>query len=97
MIYEVVEFQVKESMQDAFIEGTLQSKSIFQKAPGFIGLHLHQEIEDPLNFIVIVSWESIQHHLDMQKTDLYPQIRAKVADCFAGPPKVRHTSLKVEY
>ncbi|MBB6125234.1 antibiotic biosynthesis monooxygenase [Sphingobium subterraneum] len=97
MIIEVVEFRVKEGMSEQFIAGTAESKAIFEQAPGFIALELHHEIEDPLNFLIHVSWETIQHHWDMQETPLYPQIRDKVVKFLAEKPKVRHTEIKVKY
>ncbi|WP_327751867.1 antibiotic biosynthesis monooxygenase family protein [Sphingobium sp. SJ10-10] len=97
MVREVVEFRVKEGMAENFIAGTAASKSIFEQAPGFIALELHHEVEDPLNVMIIVTWKSVQHHLDMQKTPLYPQVREKVVEFLEEKPKVRHTEIKVNY
>lgn len=97
MVVEVVEFRVKEGMAEQFIAGTAASKSLFEQAPGFIALELHQEVEDPLNCLIHVTWESVQHHLDLQNTPLHPQIRDKVIEFLAEKPKVRHTQVKVKY
>ncbi len=97
MIVEVAEFQVKDGMQGAFIQGTADTRSIFEATPGFGGVELHQDIHDPLKFIILVKWDSVQHHLDMQKTDRFFQIRDKVIDCLVGPPTVRYTSVKLTY
>lgn len=97
MVFEVVEFRVRPDMADRFIQGTAESRPLFEQAPGFQGLELRREVEDPSNFLILVKWESVQHHLDLQKTALHPQIRNKVKDCLAGPPKVRHATLVVDY
>ncbi|KRB79437.1 hypothetical protein ASE00_20240 [Sphingomonas sp. Root710] len=97
MIFEVAEFRVKEGMEESFIRGTEASKLLFRQVPGFKGLELHQEVDDPRNFMVIASWETADHRLDMRKTELYPQIRAQVEHCFSVPPTARHTHKLVGY
>lgn len=97
MVFEVAEFRVKEGMQESFIRGTEASKVLFQQVPGFAALELHQEVEDPLNFMVIATWETVEHRLDMRKTELYPKIRAQVEHCFSAPPTARHTRKLVGY
>ena len=94
MVFEVAEFRVKEGMTEEFVAGTLASQSIFKQAPGFISLQLHQEVEDPLNFVIMVKWESIEKHIEMQNSDLPLQLREKIFHCLERPPKMRHTTIR---
>lgn len=97
MITEVVDFRINHETAEQFIAGVVASKPIFEQVPGFIDLALHQEVEDPLNFTIMLTWKSLQHHLDMQKTSLFSQVHEKVSEFFASKPKVRHTEIRVEY
>lgn len=97
MVIEVVDFRIKEGMVEQFIEGTAASRSLFEQAPGFVSLELHHEVEDPLNCMIQVTWNSIEDHFAMQKTPIYPQIRDMVIAFLEEKPKVRHTEVKVRY
>lgn len=98
MITEIVEFQVKPGTAAKFIAGVKSSQPIFKRSPGFISLELHHAIENPLNIVLLIKWESVAAHMELfQKSPAFALWRANVGEFFADKPKLQHTETKVSY
>lgn len=98
MITEIVEFRVKPGTADQFIEGVKKSEEIFKRSPGFIGLELHHQIEDPLVFVLLIKWDSVAHHMEMfQKSPEFALWRGNVGEYFADKPRLQHSETKLAY
>lgn len=97
MITEIVEFEVKPGTAEQFIAGVEASAPLFQRSPGFYNLRLHQTIENPLVFVLLIEWESVAHHMDMfRKSPEYGLWRANVGE-YIGPPRLQHSEVKVAF
>jgi heme-degrading monooxygenase HmoA len=98
MITEIVEFQVEPGTAEKFIAGVASSKSIFARSPGFISLELHHVIENPLNIVLLIRWNSVADHMELfQKSPEFALWRAAVGEFFVARPRLRHTETKVSY
>jgi heme-degrading monooxygenase HmoA len=96
MVTEIAEIEVKVGSEEKFIAGVEACKPVFERAPGFHGIELHRSIEHPQNFLLMIKWESVAHHMEMfQKSPDFAVWRATVGDCFAGRPKLQHTETVV--
>ena len=96
MITEIAEIEVKTGMEAQFVSGVESCRPIFARAPGFHKLELHHSIEHPQQFLLMVQWETVAHHVEQfQKSADFALWRAAVGACFAGRPKVQHTQTVV--
>jgi quinol monooxygenase YgiN len=95
MVTEFAEIEVKPGMEQQFRDGVDSCKPVFARAPGCHGLELHRAIEHPHLFILLVRWDSVQHHMDMRASPDFQIWRGAVGDCFAGTPRVFHTETVV--
>ncbi len=92
MVTEIAEIEVKAGMEEKFIAGVESSKPVFLRAPGCHGVELHRSIEHPRQFLLLVQWESVAHHLEQfRNAPDFALWREAVGECFAGSPKVQHT------
>lgn len=51
-------------MGESFRAAFTEAKHIIAAMPGFGGLTLSQFIEDPSRYLLLVQWESVEHHTD---------------------------------
>jgi len=92
MITEIAEIEVKAGMEAKFAAGVESCKPVFLRAPGCHGVELHRSIEHPQQFLLMVQWESVAHHLEQfRNAPDFALWRAAVGECFASTPKVQHT------
>lgn len=65
----------------------------FLAAEGCQGLALHRVIETPDLYRLIVSWESVAHHMVLfRASEGFQHWRALAAPFFARPPVVTHSA-----
>jgi heme-degrading monooxygenase HmoA len=96
MITEIAEIEVKAGMEAQFVSGVESCKPIFARAPGFHKLELHHSIEHPQQFLLMIQWESVAHHMEQfQKSPDFALWRAAVGEYFAAKPKLQHTQTVV--
>lgn len=98
MITEIVEFEVLPGTADQFIAGVEASRPLFERAPGYISLELHHQVENPLIFVLLIKWESVAHHMEMfQKSPDFALWRGNVGQYFADKPRLQHTETKLVF
>jgi quinol monooxygenase YgiN len=96
MVTEFAEIEVKPGMEAQFRDGVAASAPLFARAPGCHGMALHQSIEAPGHFVLMVQWESVAHHMEMfRESPDFQAWRANVGACFAAPPQVWHSETVV--
>ncbi|WP_327752269.1 antibiotic biosynthesis monooxygenase family protein (plasmid) [Sphingobium sp. SJ10-10] len=98
MITEVVEIPLKEGMVDQFMAAAEKSKSLFVGSPGFIAFEAHRVIEHPSTIMLLIQWETVEHHMEMfRNSPQYTQWRANVGEYFADAPRLQHTETMVRF
>jgi len=96
MITEIAEFEIKPGMEEKFIAGVESCKPVFHRAPGCHGVELHRSIEHPAQFLLLVQWETVEHHMEgFRNAPDFAIWRAAVGECFAGGVKLQHTQTVV--
>ncbi|HQT64648.1 MAG: antibiotic biosynthesis monooxygenase [Acidocella sp. 20-57-95] len=96
MVTEFAEITVKPGMEREFEAGVAASVPVFLRAAGCHGVKLEHSIEHPEHFILMVTWETVAHHMeDFRNSPDFQVWRGNVGHCFAAPPKVYHTSTVV--
>jgi quinol monooxygenase YgiN len=95
MIYEMATIQVTTGCEIEFMEAVLKAKPLFMAADGCHGIELHQSIEQPSSFTLIVKWDNVEAHtIHFRNSTAFAEWRALVGGFFAAPPQVHH-SVKV--
>ncbi len=92
MIYEQALITVhpgqEEGFSTAFFE---QARAVILSAPGCLGAQLHQGIESPTSFLLLVSWESVEAHMEgFRNSPLFTRWREILGPFFVEPPRVQH-------
>lgn len=91
MIIEIAELHIKAGEEAAFEGGVANAVPLFLRAKGCHGVELHQVIESPGIYRLVVRWETLENHMvDFRNSEDFQSWRALVAGTFAAPPAVTH-------
>ncbi|GLK73707.1 antibiotic biosynthesis monooxygenase [Ancylobacter dichloromethanicus] len=91
MIIEIAELRIKPGEEAAFEGGVARAVPLFQRAKGCRGVELHQVIEAPDVYRLVVRWETLENHMvDFRNSEDFQRWRDLVSDTFAAPPSVTH-------
>ena len=64
MITEEARYEVHADQTDEFIKGFAAALPLIRAARGCHGATLHRSVENPTQFVLLVSWESVADHLE---------------------------------
>jgi quinol monooxygenase YgiN len=96
MVTEFAEIEIKPGTAQDFIAGVQASVPVFLRAAGCHGVELHHAIEHPDHFVLMVKWETVDHHMvTFRDSPDFQLWRQNVGACFAAPPKVWHSETVV--
>jgi heme-degrading monooxygenase HmoA len=96
MIHEMARILVKPEMGGQFEQGFSEALTLFKRAKGCHGARLERSVEDPLRYLVIVSWETLEDHVVVfRASEDYRRWRDLVGAFFAAPPSVDHTKMVI--
>lgn len=91
MINEIAVITVKEGAGPAFEAAVAKAKPLFLGAKGCHGMQLFRSIERPLEYTLVVDWETVEHHMvDFRESEAFKQWRALIGGSVAQPPQVHH-------
>jgi len=97
MIHEKASILVKPGMGGQFEQGFLEALPLFKRAKGCHGARLERSVEDPLRYLVIVGWETLEDHVVVfRASEDYGRWRDLVGAFFAAPPSVDHTKIVID-
>lgn len=70
-----------------------QARPIIASMPGFVSLQLQRGIESPSTYLLLVEWESVEHHeVGFRQSAQYEQWRALLHRFYEPFPVVEHFS-----
>ena len=91
MILERAEFPVKEGQQAAFAAMMEQRGChLLGSAEGCHSVRVGPGVENPDKFILLLEWDSVEHHVALTKTPAFGEFRKLAEQFFAGPPIMEH-------
>lgn len=97
MIHEMASILVKPGMGGQFEQGFFEALPLFKQAKGCHGARLERSVEDPLRYLVIVGWETLEDHVvGFRNSEDYGRWRDLVGAFFAAPPFVDHTKVVID-
>ena len=91
MVLEIARFTAAPGKGSQLRAGFLAALPIIRGAEGCRGVTLRQQIEDPEQFVLLVEWETLEHHtVTFRGGPRFPEYRSYIDGLFAGAPDVRH-------
>ena len=91
MILEHALLPVKAGQEAAFEAAFAEARPIIASMPGFISLRINRGIESPSAYLLLVEWESVEHHeVGFRQSPQYQQWRALLHHFYEPFPVVEH-------
>jgi len=91
MILEVAPLHIRKGQSDAFEISFREAQSIIASMPGYISHELHRCVERPDEYILLVSWESIEaHEVGFRGSAGYQRWKALLHNYYEPFPTVLH-------
>lgn len=76
---------------EADFEGAFpRARAAITQADGIGAVRLARGIESPSTYLLLVEWESVEHHMAFRASELFGQWRGAIGEFFAQPPEVEH-------
>lgn len=91
MILEHAILPVIPGREAAFERAFAEARSIIASMPGFLSLRLSRSHESPSEYLLLVEWESIEHHTEgFRGSPEYGRWRALLHEFYEPFPRVEH-------
>ena len=93
MINESTTLRIKEGHAADFERAVARAVPLFQQSTGALGFKLERTLEDPLQYVLIVGWASVEAHTEgFRGSEAFASWRELVGGHFDTAPTVRHTA-----
>ena len=94
MILEVAVLEVRHGQEREFESAFNAAQKIIASMPGYLGHELQRCIEQQTQYILLVRWETIDHHeIGFRKSPQYQEWRKLLHHFYDPFPTVRHYAL----
>ena len=94
MILERAEIPVKQGEEEGFAEMMQQRGcAILGAADGCHSVRVGRGVENPDKFILLLEWDSVEHHVALTKTPAFEEFRQLAGPFIAGTPSMEHFKL----
>ena len=82
---------VKPGLEAEFESAFAEARPIIASMPGFLSLTLHRGIESPSTYLLLVEWQTVEHHqVGFRQSPEYQQWRALLHRFYEPFPVVEH-------
>ncbi|MET0547632.1 MAG: antibiotic biosynthesis monooxygenase family protein [Caulobacterales bacterium] len=94
MVIERAEIPVKPGMEEEFAKVMADSGiALLASAAGCNRVEVGRGVESPGKFILLLSWDKVQSHIDFTKTPAFDNFKSLAGPFFAGPSNMEHFEL----
>lgn len=91
MIIEIAQLQVKPEQTSEFEAAFGKAQAIISSMPGYLGHELQRCIEQVAHYMLLVRWESVEHHeVGFRKSKQYQEWRQLLHHFYDPFPTVLH-------
>jgi quinol monooxygenase YgiN len=91
MIMERAEFPIKAGQEEAFADMMrLRGTELLASSDGCHSVRVGRGVENPGKFILLLEWESVEHHVALTKTPAFEEFKQLAGPFFAGPSNMEH-------
>jgi len=93
-VLELAILNIKDGRADDFEQAFAKAQNIISAMPGYIRHQLRRCVENPQQYLLLVSWETIEdHNVGFRNSAEYQQWRTLLHDFYQPFPSVEHYSL----
>lgn len=93
VLLEIAQLQVRTGKQSEFEHAFNQAQRIISVMPGYMGHELQKCVEKDDHYMLLVQWETIEHHeVGFRKSPQYQEWRALLHHFYDPFPTVLHYS-----
>lgn len=90
-VQEVAVIRVRQGAGEGFERAVATAAPLFQAANGARTLALQRSEEDPLEYRLVVGWDSVAHHTEgFRNSAAFGEWRRLIGDFTDGPPRASH-------
>lgn len=94
MVIENAVITIDPDKAEAFERAVAQGVPIFRAAAGCSGMALHRIVDDPSRYRLLVTWETIAHHVPaFWESPGFKQWQTLVAGYFVGMPILEYNEI----
>lgn len=94
MILERAEIPVKPGQEEAFAAMmATEGLALLSGAAGCHGARCGRGVEQPERFLLLLEWDSVDHHIAFTKTSSFARFKELAGPFFAGPSDMKHFAL----
>ncbi len=95
MILEVADIRIQTGRQAEFAQAVHHGvQTVIARSKGFLGYEVHQGIESPERYLLMLRWETLEDHtVGFRGSPAYAEWRTIVSGFFAQPPAVEHFTI----
>lgn len=94
MVVERAELPIKEGQMEEFARMMRdEGLPILAAADGCHAAEGGVGVESPDKFLLLLRWDSVEHHTEFTKTDEFARFRELIGPHFAGPPSMEHYTI----
>lgn len=94
MILEIAQLQIKPELLAEFDAAFNVAQTIISSMPGYLGHELQKCIEQANHYMLLVRWESVEHHeVGFRKSSQYQEWRNLLHHFYTPFPTVLHYEL----
>lgn len=98
MVIENAVITIDPARADAFERAVAEGAAIFRVAEGCRSMALHRIVDDPARYRLLVSWDSIAHHVPMfWESPGFKAWQGLVAGFFIGVPSLEYNDVAGNY
>ena len=91
MILEAAILNIKAGQGKAFETALREALPLIEATPGFLGIEVRPCVEKPDQYLLLVSWETLEDHtIGFRESDRYPKWRAALHHFYDPFPTVLH-------
>lgn len=94
MIYELASIKIDPAKSNEFEAAVKSAAPLFKSSKGCIAMNLQKIIENDGEYLLQVTWESLEAHIvDFRNSQNFQDWRALAGPFFIEPPKVIHSNV----
>jgi heme-degrading monooxygenase HmoA len=94
MILEVALLSIAPAQKREFEAAFSEARQVISAMPGFISHQLQRGIETDGRYLLLVQWQSVEHHMvGFRQSPQFARWRALLGPFFAAAPAVEHYEL----